>query len=249
MMVSRLLFLFFLAVWLIAFHVINVLGGVIVLFFPYSIEPHTSVSTCDHAVPFIFFICFWKNRISSQISTFHCRKRLQWVSQQCSSWFGHLPRAHCRSAVWWGRFSTWWVEQKTNIVFLLIIPSHSAGLFGANLSFLRLLQSWPYQLSEHHLQSGAGVSPGYCSLSVPQSHLDREKVAGMAKSWEWYRFPNQRLIRVILQGRPRDSNVTWFRMQIAFRAFATRSLPAGISASPTRTPQGWREAVCCMSSG
>lgn len=28
---------------------------------------------------------------------------MQPVSQQRSSWFGHLPRAHCRSVVWWGK--------------------------------------------------------------------------------------------------------------------------------------------------
>lgn len=234
-------------------HFINVVGGASVLFSPSNLElritgaPHQCLHMWSSSS--VYFLFFGKKES-------HHSFKLFTVGSRCSNYPSSTRQGlvifheHIADLLSGGvsLFSIQSVDQKTNVIFLLIEGSHSAGLPGADLSFLRLLQSRQNQLSEHHLQPGAGVSPGYCSLSVPQSHLDREKVAGMAKPWEWYRFTNQRLIRVILQGRPWDSNVTWFRMQIAFRAFATRSLPAGISASPTRTPRSWREAVCFMSS-
>lgn len=56
---------FLFPVWLFAFHLINVLGGVSPFIFPCSYwSPNTSV---DHVVLFIYF---GKNGISSQIETF-----------------------------------------------------------------------------------------------------------------------------------------------------------------------------------
>lgn len=52
--------------------------------------------------------------MSSQISTFPCRKQMQPVSQQRSSWFGHLPRAHCRSVVWWGKSAFYPISRTEN---------------------------------------------------------------------------------------------------------------------------------------
>lgn len=49
---------------------------------------------------------------------------MQPVSQQRSSWFGHLPRAHCRSVVWWGESAFYpisWTENKYR--FLAHCPS------------------------------------------------------------------------------------------------------------------------------
>lgn len=62
--------------------------------------------------------------MSSQISTFSSRKHMQPVFRQRSSWFGHLPRAHCRSVVWWGESAFYpisWTENKCR--FLAHLPS------------------------------------------------------------------------------------------------------------------------------
>lgn len=72
-----------------------------------------------------------KSRISSQVWTFHCRKCVQRVSHQRTSWFGHLPWAHYRSALWWGKS-----------VFYLIRWSENKCCFLAHGLFTLCRASW-----------------------------------------------------------------------------------------------------------
>lgn len=111
---------------------------------------------------------------------------MQCVSEQCPSRAGHLPWAHYRSAIRRSksRLISFLEKEKSGLhqVSVLTCCSRPAGLLGADLPFLRLLQGGQNPLSKHHLQFAAGVPAGHHRLPVPQPHLDCEAVPQRTKS-------------------------------------------------------------------
>lgn len=102
---------------------------------------------------------------------------MQLLPQQCPTRPGHLPRAHHRPAVRRSECTSSSHQSRLKLCLLAhSLSPTSAGLPGADVPLLWLLQGGQNPLPELHLQPAAGLPAGHHRLPVPQPRLDRKAV-------------------------------------------------------------------------